>query len=245
MERALVSPLNQSDISSELWRNNENGFITYIQYGYNETESLNRLKALFNKLPLDPYLKSCHNFRYKMSGRLRAIIRYDGVRFKVETPKALYQSTKVNDYTGGIVRSYKRVPNSILLSDFVLSFLRITLNYLIHNMPAKHVEWVINCAFVRTKANRNTVGYITPEGFHKDEILYGGIVYISGNKYSGGVTQFKDNKGNGIGTIRLSKLGDCVLFTDHFVLHAVTPIKPRKYAKQCSRDVIQFSFFPL
>jgi len=190
------------------------------------------LLKTFERLPVDKYLGSQSQFRYRRYNTGKV----DNKHFSWDSDSNYFtQSLKINHVAGEIKRFYE--PLEEPAKDYVKNTL-IPLAQSI--LPAK--QFSTGAHQIRVCTHDNLVGKPSPEGIHQDGFEYVIVACINLQNIAGGNSIFVDsNDRNNIIHEQIMKPYDVILFDDTIYAHYVSPIVP-KIPGNGYRDVIIVTF---
>jgi hypothetical protein len=189
------------------------------------------LRASFDSLAADRYLRSDPCFRYRAYGD--ATLNDGRLSWRPHGP--FFQSASVNEYAGGIVREFAPLGQQCrrfaerLVADLALG------GYLDARRGA------IGCHQIRVVAEDSFEGHPTPEGFHRDGFDLVAMTCVAQANVQGGVTRVVTVAGREPLLDRALRPGETIVLDDRVVEHYVTPIRPER-AGHAHRDVVVITF---
>ncbi|ACB53635.1 conserved hypothetical protein [Crocosphaera subtropica ATCC 51142] len=186
--------------------NSINPSISY--YHLRSNINISSLQTLFSNIPKDPYIQE--GYRYKSLARCR--VKENIIEKQPHRP--LYQNKTINPINGGLVRVYPEIDNLDDAKEAILLF---------SNAFKIDYSYEILVQAQRTKCTDKAGGITTPEGFHRDDIAFLGILCINQYNILGSETQLKDNQGN-IVFRKVLNPGEMLLINDSKLLHYTSPI---------------------
>lgn len=199
-----------------------------------KTVGPNTLKAIephYLNLPVDLYLNAPYRYR-----RLSRFGIQNG--HIIELPhQPLSQTKESNRLLGGVVRTYEPIEKKLTSA---VSFRALLLEFAdTINLPLGLTDYRIHQMRVVTK-NTQT-GYPAPEGLHKDEALFAGILCIKRHLVEGGVTHLYNNTVSAPIFSKTLEEGDFLMINDQKLYHTTTEIYPIIEDKVGYRDVLVFT----
>jgi hypothetical protein len=190
------------------------------------------LLASFGDLPPDEYLREGACFRYRAFDG--AVVKGDTARWN--GGRAFFQSEDINQYAGGMVRSFPP------LAEPARRFAeRLAADPAVRGVVGGE-ELEIGCHQIRVTAGDDFNGYPAPEGFHRDGFEWVAITAVAQDNVSGGgslVALAEDAEQ--VILDRTMQPGETLLIDDQKVLHYVSPVTP-KVPGDAYRDVIVVTF---
>lgn len=191
-----------------------------------------RLRASFDELAPDRYLRDGPCFRHRAYGRADVA----GIELRWREHAPFVQSEAINGYAGGIAREFAPLPEAgrrfaeRLVGD---PDVRRTID-------ADRLE--IGCHQIRVVAEDSVPGHPTPEGLHQDGFDFVSITCVARHNVSGAVTIVSPVSGAQAPVLdRALEPGETVLLDDRRLRHYASPIRPRQPG-WAHRDVIVLTF---
>jgi hypothetical protein len=210
-----------------------------FRLGSDEKAALQELIAQYDDLPEDQYLVDGGSYRrrrharYSVSGADLSVARIeDG---------AYFQSAAVNQFAGGVHRSFAPLKES---SDGNM-FLRNLLQYNVSCFdPGRSSSWVADVHLVRIQVGRSEVGLPSPEGIHRDGFDFIALHLMGRQNVLGGRSVICDPARNVLRTPMLRAPLDSLYADDTRILHGNEPVSldPAGEAGRGCRDMLLTSY---
>ena len=182
-------------------------------------ENLNTLKAFWDHLPRDPYLKDGGRYRYRRHASY--IVR--GTNLELAPHRAHWQSLDYNALHGGIERWFESVQPA-LLNDPAWQSLLLGLAQVLSGLkPAK--TWFVEAHQFRIDTT-DGIGRPTPEGAHRDGVDFVAVFLLARVGIKGGETRIFDASGSAGLRFTLAQPWSVLLMNDEKMIHESTPIQP-------------------
>lgn len=196
-------------------------------------KALDALKADWNNLPRDEFLKDGGRYR---SRRHASFIIDDETIFR--TPhRAHYQPLAYNALHGGMHRRFEPVLPHIAESDAWQALLRALAKICSDIRGAR--PWFVEAHQFRIDT-KNGIGRPTPEGAHRDGVDFVAILLVARKDVSGGESRIFEAEGPNGQRFTLSDPWTLLLLDDLRVIHESTPIQPT--AEGGYRDTLVLTF---
>ncbi len=203
-------------------------------------KNLDELKASWDDLEGDKYLKDAATFRERRFGLFYFLPSADDL---VQLPQeAYFQSAEINTYAGGVSREFAPLRQATFSNPFLHSLIKFNFqNFPIEAGWADHT-WEIDVHQFRIIGTKGEPGEPTPEGIHHDDDDFNAIHLMQRTNVKGGANSVHDNKKELIATTTLSAIMDSVYVWDPYVMHGVTPISPIDLQQPARRDVMVIGY---
>ena len=145
------------------------------------------VRVTFDKLALDPYVRSPKAFRYRAFAQGKAV----GSNIEWNTSRSFFQETWNNPYAGGMRREFAPIESDVLafLATAVIPELMIATG---------EDDASIGVHQIRIVADDEQPGLPAPEGVHQDGFDYIAVIVVRRQNVSGGVSLVLDVTGERI-----------------------------------------------
>ncbi|MCX4026266.1 2OG-Fe dioxygenase family protein [Endozoicomonas sp. SM1973] len=174
-----------------------------------------KLKALYpywHEMPRDPYLVG--GYRQRCLSRFQ----YRNNKLYVLEPSVVYQSKKNNRVFGGLSRRFTPLKQELVFHN---SFIALVKRFISH-LPESPVDKVIWVHQIRINVSSALPGKPVPEGIHRDERLYVGIVVVNKQGVSGEETQLFKSKDEAPIWQQTLAVNQMLMFNDQLLYHNTT-----------------------
>ena len=197
----------------------------------------------YANLPLDEYLPDGGKYRFRRYGRFRFS---PGTGELTRLPHEDYfQSSAVNQVTGGIVRKFAPLLDTTFDNPFLHELIRFDFRQFPVSGAMLRQPWEVQVHLIRVTADRCGQGHSTPEGIHRDGAAFATVHLAELVNAQGGQVSIYDDGRQLLSTFRLEKVLDSYLFRDAMLWHAANPIVPLEPAHGAIRSILSFDFhFP-
>jgi len=206
----------QPEEDSKMLELQKKDFNCITSYALESISSVNvdKLKPLFNKLPVDPYLAGNYRFRrlshFKISG--------DSI---VKLPhRPFYQARQYNPLLGNLVREYPELDDELIqLEDFqriILEFFEFC------KLCSTYKEIAVHQ--IRITASPEQTGEPAPEGIHKDGVDLIAIFSVNRERIEGGETHLYKSKNDSPVLNKILNPGEMLVFSDKDFFHFTSAI---------------------
>jgi hypothetical protein len=198
-----------------------------------------QLAAEYPQMPPDEFLPGGASYRFR---------RYDSFRFSPQTGalellphQSYFQSRDINAVTGGIVREFAPLTDTIANNAYLHELIRFDFAQFPLTDAQRGHEWQVDVHLIRVVAHAGEVGHPTPEGIHRDGAEYVTVHLAELDNVTGGeVTVYDDDKRH-LTSFTLQNVLDAYLFRDAVLWHGVTPIQPAS-DEQGVRSILTFDY---
>lgn len=185
-------------------------------------ESWLRFQQEWEGLPIDEFMHSPSQRRYRRYGRVRAD---NGPARIVLTPlpsAPFIQKAEVMPLYMGRPRTFAPIDNCVLTSKTMSSIIQHDAAVASSVAGARNFEVGVHMIRVRTEPGQWSA--VTPEGRHRDGHDFVAMHLISGGAYEGGDSIIYGTDGPPV-RVRLAKPGDGMIVDDRVVEHEVEPVR--------------------
>lgn len=195
--------------------------------------ALDELRAYWNDLPLDNFLKD--GGRYRRRRHSCFVVAQEDV---TQVPhRAHYQPLKYNALHGGMLRLFEPIsPHAIarpVWSELLRAIARVC------SSVKGSRPWYVEAHQFRIDTS-NGIGRPTPEGAHRDGVDFVAILLVAREHVSGGESRIFEAAGSRGQRFTLSEPWTLILLDDQRVIHESTPIQPT--APGGHRDTLVLTF---
>lgn len=193
-------------------------------------EDLHALKAYWNDLPRDPYLKDGGRYRF----RRHASYLVDHSQIELAPHRAHWQSVDYNALHGGIERWFEPLDPK-LISDQHWQQLIMGITGLFSPSP----RWYVEAHPFRIDTS-DGIGRPTPEGAHRDGVDYVAVILVDRVGVKGGETRIFEAQGSTGLRFTLQDSWTALVLNDAKMIHETTPIQP--IGRHGYRDTLVITF---
>lgn len=229
---AYIAPLHLADaVKNEGFGVlNPTGLTTFLEC---QPSALDQLKAGWDDLPLDNFLKDGGRYR-----RRRHSCFIANSASLVQIPhRAHYQPLQYNALHGGMLRLFEPIAEHTIAQP-VWSKLLLSIARICSNIKGEQ-PWYIEAHQFRIDTS-NGIGRPTPEGAHRDGVDFVAILLVSRENVSGGESRIFEFNGRHGQRFTLSAPWTLLLLDDQRVIHESTPIQPTEVGGH--RDTLVLTF---
>ncbi|MEM6530580.1 MAG: 2OG-Fe dioxygenase family protein [Chloroflexota bacterium] len=198
-----------------------------------------RLQAEYPAMPADKFLPGNGAYRFR---------RYDSFSFHPATGeltlkphKTYFQDTDINHVTGGIVRDFAPLTETIASNPFLHELIRFDFAQFPVDLHMRGGEWQVDVHLIRVVAQAGETGHPTPEGVHRDGAEFVTVHIAERDNVTGGEVSIYDDAKNPRASFTLHNVMDAYLFRDSVLWHGVTPIAPI-VGEQGVRSILTFDY---
>jgi len=202
------------------------------------SEHIINLRSAFFNLKLDPY---------SSGNRLRSYIQFKIINGEIYYGKfePYLQTKSYNPDTGGIIREYPEIDQSVLQNPLFKQLLNSDISFVKEYINTEELShYTMGVHLFRYQATRESPAYSSPVWLHKDDedIVFVHLIDKSANAI-GGTSVIAESSREITGVIELSEFLD-TLVVNHDKFHAVTPlgIASSNSDKMSFRDIILVTF---
>lgn len=185
-------------------------------------------KQFFNNLPVDPYIKG--NYRFRRLSRFKV----SSAGKLIKLPHGyLFQSKHYNPLVGDLKREFAELNDAILeLEEFK------KLVFAFNDYCKLHTDSrEIGVHQIRTTCSQHNYGNPAPEGIHRDGTDLIAIFSVDRENIEGGETHLYKSRKESPVFNKVLNPGEMLLLNDREFFHFSTPIKPKSYECEGTRDV--------
>ncbi|NOH10061.1 MAG: 2OG-Fe dioxygenase family protein [Chloroflexi bacterium] len=233
--------LKEHQISTDL-RKNKYALVTGEEYPIHLafTEELEELKASWENLEGDKYIKDGGTFRQRRFG-LFYFLPSNG-ELILMPPAHYFQSTETNTYAGGIKRHFAPLTEEFSKNKFLLDLIKFNFQYFPVEVQLTEQAWEVDVHQFRIIGKKDEEGQPTPEGIHHDGDDFNVIHLMQRKNVKGGENKVYDNEKNLLASTTLTDFMDSVFVWDPYVMHGVSPIYPEDSTQPAIRDVMVIGY---
>jgi len=196
-------------------------------------ENLNTLKAFWDHLPRDPYLKDGGRYRYRRHASY--IVR--GTSLELAPHRAHWQSLDYNALHGGIERWFEPLQPELSKNQHWQQLIS-KITQLLDNI-APSPTWFVEVHPFRIDTS-DGIGRPTPEGAHRDGVDFVAVILVDRVGVKGGETRIFEAEGSIGLRFTLQDSWSALLLNDAKMIHETTPIQP--IASPGYRDTLVITF---
>ena len=198
----------------------------------------------WDDLRADNYLKDGARFRLRRFSYMYFLPLTGEILPFPEIP--YFQPSEINTYAGGIERKFAPLLDSTLTNDFLHELIKFNFKQFPVSQKMAQEAWKIDVHQIRIVATMDEAGEPAPEGIHHDENDFGCIHLVKYENAIGGVSTAYDNDRNPLESCTLRQPMDSMIIWDPHMMHAISPIHPKRSDKQAIRDtlLIGYSYAP-
>lgn len=182
--------------------------------------ALEPLRASWNDLPKDAYLRDGGNYRSRRHSCFIQTLPGDVAQ---TTHRAHWQSTDYNALHGGIERWFEPITPAVATSPAWLAMLA-GFGKVFAGLRATP-RWFIEAHQFRIDTAEG-IGRPTPEGAHRDGVDFVVVMLIERRNVRGGETRVFQARGNAGVRFTMTEPWTALLLNDADVIHETTPIQP-------------------
>ncbi len=182
------------------------------------------LQAAYPALPVDEYLPGAARYRFRRWGRFQLNPITGALNLLPHT--TYFQSTDINEVTGGIVRDFAPLTDDLAQNPFLHELIRFDFAQFPLTPEQKVGPWTVDAHLMRVIAQPGESGQPTPEGIHRDGAEFVTVHIAELENVTGGMVTIYDDDKQPIESFTLQNVLDAYLFEDPVVWHGVTPIRP-------------------
>ncbi len=205
------------------------------------THAWSALTAEYPHLPPDEYLPDGGRYRFRRYDRFH----FDPTNGSLELlpHQDYFQSTDINQVTGGIVRKFAPLTPELAANEFLHAMIRWDFAQLPMRDPAWSTSlWQVDVHMIYVVATPDGEGHPTPEGIHRDGAEYVTVHLAALENAEGGVVTIYDDHKQPIESFQLANLMDSYLFEDLYLWHGATPIHPLDGVSPAKRGILTFDY---
>ena len=199
-----------------------------------EPAALNVLRASWNDLPPDAYLRDGGRYRR----RRHSCFIVDDASVAQVSHRAHWQPVEYNALHGGLERWFEPIRPEVVAQPAWTRLLRVLGA---HCSALKGVQpWYVEAHQFRIDTT-DGIGRPTPEGAHRDGVDMVAVLLIGRHAIKGGETRVFDADGPAGARFTMSEPWTTLLLDDARVIHESTPIQPLD-AVQGHRDTLVLTY---
>jgi hypothetical protein len=187
-------------------------------------------------LEVDKYLQNGARFRERRYDRFGYVPSEDRIWLRPHRP--YFQSSKVNQYGGGIQRDVPPLTRTTVDNPLLNELIRFDFAQFPVDPAQLSQPWDVQVHQFRIIGRTAELGEPTPEGPHRDEVHFGAIHLISRTNVGGGISQVYGKDKRLRAELCLTSPMDTMFWSDEMILHAVTPITVLDDEWPAVRDVL-------
>lgn len=182
------------------------------------------LVAEYPHMPADEFLPGNGRYRYRRfdrfyfnpnSGELRIMPHVD-----------YFQDTDINQVTGGIVRKFAPLTDTLARNPFLHELIRFDFAQFPMSAELRAGTWQVDVHMIRVVARAGEQGHPTPEGIHRDGGEYVTVHLAELDNVAGGEVSIYDDNRAHLASFTLQNVMDAYLFRDEVLWHGVAPLRP-------------------
>lgn len=195
----------------------------------------------YSALPRDNYLPDNGLYRYR---------RYDSFYYHPQKNDLLrlphqdyFQSTDINQVTGGIVRKFAPLTDETAGNPFLHALIRFDFAHFPLASPDwfQHT-WQVDVHQIYVVAPAGAEGHPTPEGVHRDGAEFVTVHLAVLDNATGGEVSIYDDDKKHLDSFTLESVLDSYLFNDAILWHGVKPIQSCDGIAPAQRGILTFDF---
>lgn len=183
-------------------------------------DELNQMKASWNEMPVDQYLKDGGKYRK----RRHSSFTYSDDSLNLVPHRAHWQPLTYNALHGGMTRWFEPMPSSVVAlpawKKLLVAFAKCA------NQLHPNTVQCIEAHQFRIEAIEGGIGRPTPEGAHRDGVDLVAVFMVGRQGIKGGETRVFDASGSSGERFTLQDPWSLLLLDDAKVVHESTPIQP-------------------
>lgn len=193
--------------------------------------ALETLRACWDDLPPDGYLRDGGRYRFRRHGCLVA----DGDTLTLAPHRAHWQPLDYNALHGGIQRWYVPLAQEMVASPAWAALL-LGLARVASAMKGPQ-PWFIEAHPFRIDTS-DGIGRPTPEGAHRDGVDFVAVLLVGRHNIKGGESRVFEAKGPAGQRFTMTEPWTLLLLDDERVIHETTPIQPLVPGERGWRDTL-------
>lgn len=183
-----------------------------------------QLQAEYPQMPPDEFLPDGGSYRFR---------RYDSFYFHPTSGELLclphrdyFQDKTINEVTGGVVRQFAPLTDSIIRNPFLHELIRFDFAQFPMADDLRRDVWQVDVHLIRVLARQHAKGEPTPEGIHRDGAMFVTVHLAELQNVQGGEVSIYDDGKNHLKSFTLQNVMDAYFFHDAVLWHGVKPIAP-------------------
>jgi hypothetical protein len=198
--------------------------------------ALDALKASWERLPRDTYLRDGGRYRFRRHGCF--IQDFDAPGTFVRAPhRAHWQPTDYNALHGGLERWFDPIEDEVSSAPAWTTLLRSLGR--VFAQVTRTPRWYIEAHQFRIDT-ADGIGRPTPEGAHRDGVDFVAVILVQRRDVRGGETRVFEAEGPAGVRFTMSSPWTTLLLDDRRVIHETTPIQPD--GEQGVRDTLVLTY---
>jgi hypothetical protein len=228
LTRELAAP-RTAEVNGPAWladQIRQRGYVvlgpSVISASAQPAESCQRFQQEWERLPIDEFMHSPSQRRYRRYGRVRADTWQGRISLTPLPSGPFVQKAEVMPLYMGRARTFAPIDTNVLTSDIMSSIIRHDAAVVNSVAGPRNFEVGVHMIRVRTEAGKWSV--VTPEARHRDGHDFVAMHLISRDEYEGGDSIIYGTDGRS-DRIRLARPGEGVIVDDRMVEHEVEPVQ--------------------
>jgi hypothetical protein len=190
-----------------------------------EVAALDGLRASWEHLPRDPYLRDGGHYRARRHSCF--VHSPDSAELAAAARRAHWQPTTYNALHGGLLRWFEPIESAVA-GDAAFRQLLASLGALFAQLqPVSH--WYLEAHQFRIDT-QGGIGRPTPEGAHRDGVDFVAVVLVRRRGVRGGETRVFDAHGSRGVRFTMEQPWSMLLMDDARVIHETTPLQAESVA---------------
>jgi len=181
--------------------------------------SLERLRASWERLPRDAYLRDGGRYR---SRRHSCFVYTAAAGLEAVAPRAHWQPTSYNALHGGMLRWFEPIETAVSASAAWRQLVGSLGELFAQLQPV--TRWHIEAHQFRIDTG-DGIGRPTPEGAHRDGVDFVAVVLVGRHAVRGGETRVFEAQGSSGVRFTMERPWSMLLMDDARVIHETTPIQ--------------------
>ena len=186
-----------------------------------DASALSSLRATWNNLPRDTYLRDGGQYRFRRHSSF--IHEVEGDLLQLVPHRAHWQPTSYNALHGGMERWFEPIEPAVAGAPDWSRLLRGLGALFARLRPVE--RWYVEAHQFRIDTAAG-IGRPTPEGAHRDGVDYVAILLVDRVHVRGGETRVFETHGSAGVRFTMSEPWTTLLLDDARVVHETTPIQP-------------------
>lgn len=212
--------------------------IDFVKQNALSNDAIINFQSFWNNLVLDQYMADGGKYRYRRYGEF--FLNVSANSLELQPHKSYSQPLYINQLNGGVERMFEPLQNKFTENSILISILNDFGN--LFKAVSDINKWSVRLHPYRIYANRDSKGYPTPEGLHRDGVDFIISLMINRVNIMGGISKVTNLEKNLLSEVQLSDPFDTLIGNDHLTLHEVSTITPVNDGLPAYRDVLVIAF---